>query len=241
MSATVTWKAPVDPANTADANDRPDRRLLVGYLHKTSNTLCGIKGYASLIADRETEANEAGQWARKIIAEVERMEEIFRSVGDLTRGRRNPDVGVDLPGLVHDLAAEFTRNRPCLDLNVGPVAEGEILVPVADLVLMISEVLNNCAESRGLEQGRVRAVITAEINGKGRVILKVRDNGPGMESGLVAQAADPFVTTKEGHHGVGLTRVDTLMEMHGLAWNIESRAGSGTCVSLEVAEESCCG
>ncbi len=49
-------------------------------------------------------------------------------------------------------------------------------------------------------------------------------------------AANPFVTTKEGHHGVGLTRVDTLMEMYGLDWKLESEAGRGTSIRLEVAQ-----
>ena len=103
MPAILTQENPMLPERTEDHGHRPDRRLLVGYLHKTSNTLCGIKGYASLIADRERSGGEAGQWARKIILEVERMEDIFRSVGDLTRGRRDPDTGVDLPRFIYRL------------------------------------------------------------------------------------------------------------------------------------------
>ncbi len=60
-----------------------DRKLLNGYLHKTSNSLCGIKGYASLIAEPETSIEQAMQWARKIVNEVERMEAIYHSVGIL--------------------------------------------------------------------------------------------------------------------------------------------------------------
>jgi len=219
-----------------EAGDGKDRRLLVGYLHKTSNTLCGIKGYASLIADRGSEEGEAGRWARKIIAEVERMEEIFRSVGDLTRGPRHPDVGVDLPGLINDLVRKFSRDRSGMDLHIGPIPEGELRLPLADLVLMISEILNNCAESGAPGQRAIAVEIRGECDQEGRVFLVVTDDGGGMGQELVSQASSPFVTTKEGHHGVGLTRVDTLMEMYGLDWTIKSEDGRGTRVSLEVAE-----
>ena len=74
MRAILTQENPTLPELTEGHDRRPDRRLLVGYLHKTSNTLCGIKGYASLIAGRESDGEQAGQWARKIIFEVERME-----------------------------------------------------------------------------------------------------------------------------------------------------------------------
>lgn len=235
MTATMTGVKARKTASAEDDRDRPDRRLLVGYLHKTSNTLCGIKGYASLIADRGADNGVAGQWARKIIAEVEKMEEIFRSVGDLTRSRQHPDIGVDLPGLVSDLAREFCMGHSGLDLRVGSIPEGELLLPVADLVLMISEILNNCAESCRPESSRVVAEIRGCCDAEGRIFLVVGDDGIGMEQELIRQAASPFVTTKEGHHGVGLTRVDTLMEMYGLDWTLESETGRGTRISLEVA------
>jgi len=235
MNPTVTQELVPSAAGPEGPTSRPDRRLLVGYLHKTSNTLCGIKGYAGLIAERENPGGEAGRWARKIIAEVERMEEIFRSVGDLTRGRAHPDIGVDLPALVGATARGCARDHRCLDLTLGPIPAAELRLPATDLVLMLTEVLRNCAESAGAEGDRISVDIHGE-NRDGRLFLTVRDQGPGMEASLVAQAADPFLTTKEGHLGVGLTRVDTLMEMYGLSWRLDSRQGRGTRVVLEVAK-----
>ena len=236
MTAITTLDRNRNAPGPDDAGNPQDRRLLVGYLHKTSNTLCGIKGYASLIADRGTDQGETGQWARKIIAEVERMEEIFRSVGDMTRGRQHPDIGVDLPGLVRGVAEDFSRTHSGLNLRVGSIPEGELMLPLADLVLMITEILHNSAESRLPGTNRVDAEIRGECSADGRIFLVLGDDGAGMEQDLVQQAASPFVTTKEGHHGVGLTRVDTLMEMYGLAWTLESEPGRGTRISLEIAE-----
>lgn len=236
MTLTLTPERTRSDVRTEDVKQRPDRRLLVGYLHKTSNTLCGIKGYASLIADREMPAGEAGQWARKIIREVERMEDIFRSVGDLTRGRKNPDTGIDLPGYIAETAVACAESHGALHVQVHDIPEGELRLPAADLALIIRELLTNCAESVGADLPEVKVELKGYLRPGDRVFLEIQDNGCGMNRELMEQASTPFVTTKENHHGVGLTRMETLMEMYGLEWGLDSEEGHGTRVIMEIAE-----
>ena len=213
-----------------------DRRLLRCYLHKTSNTLCGIKGYASLIVapDREVESNTL--WAQKIINEVEKMEEIFRSVGDLTTPRRHPDLGVDLPRLLGNVFDVCEEKCAGLQVLSGRIPHGEILLPQADLCLVLTELLCNASEGTKGVQSPVRVEVTAEVQPTGRVALTLRDNGEGIAPELMAQVTAPFLTTKDNHVGVGLSRVETLMDMYGLAWALRSTPGAGTVVTLEVAE-----
>ncbi len=212
-----------------------DRRLLHGYLHKTSNTLCGIKGYASLIAAPDLALADPAHWARKIITEVEKMEEIFRSVGDLTAPRRHPDVGVDLPGLLADVFSVCEDKCPGLRVLSGRLPHGELLLPRADLCLVLTEVLCNASEGRRGTPAPVTVTVTATTQPTGRVALTLQDNGPGIEPDLIKQVTTPFLTTKENHVGVGLTRVETLLDMYGLAWALHSRPGEGTAVTVEVA------
>ena len=80
------------------------------------------------------------------------------------------------------------------------------------------------------------AVTSTRTGPGGRLALRLRDDGPGIGAELLPQACDPFVTTKDGHLGVGLTRVQTLLEMYGLAWTLSSLPGKGTTATLEVAE-----
>ena len=53
---------------------------------------------------------------------------------------------------------------------------------------------------------------------------------------VAGRATEPFVTTREGRLGVGLTRVETLMGLYGLAWSVDSVPGRGVTVRLELAE-----
>ncbi len=207
-------------------------KLLRGYLHKTSNSLCGIRGYADLIAKRESPGSITGNWALKILSEVERMEEIFRSVGDMARVRKPFRSGCDLPGVLRRALLEVESKYPEMTIDTTSLPAGQLLLPEADLLLVLKEILKNSVEAKQT----VEVKINGQIGITGRVVLCVTDNGPGMIPELLKQATDPFVTTRHDHHGVGLTRVETILDMHGLAWSLTSRSGLGTTVTMEVAE-----
>lgn len=211
-------------------------RLLRSYLHKTSNSLCGIKGYASLIATPDQDTAKAAGWAEKIIREVERMEAIYRSVHDLTAPRGNPDRGVDLPALLDDVFRVCERRCRGLQVLSGRVPRADLLLPKGDLCLVLTELLLNSYEGADGDARAARIEVTTTTEPTGRLALRLRDDGPGIAAELLPQVCDPFVTTKDGHLGVGLTRVQTLLDMYGLAWTLSSRSGEGTTVTLEVAE-----
>lgn len=224
---------------------RPDRRgrLLHGYMHKTSNSLCGIKGYASLIAEGAATAGRAGRWARKIIAEVEQLEAIYRSVQDMAFPHPTTARGGDLSRALAEARDAAAARYPNLELAAAPCPRGELLLPERDLALILDELLANVAEGDGrtpLSHVRVRLNVRLGATGE-RLRLEVADGGTGLAAGLTAEeATEPFVTTKEGHLGVGLARVEAIAEMHGLAWSLASVPGRGTCVSIEIARPFPC-
>ena len=173
-------------------------RLLRSYLHKTSNSLCGIKGYASLIATPDQDTTKSAGWAEKIIREVERMEAIYRSVHDLTAPKGNPDRGVDLPGLLDDVFRVCESRCRGLQVLCGRVPRASLLLPKGDLCLVLTELLLNSVEGVEGQPGPARVEVTAMREPTGRLALRLRDNGPGIDPHLLAQACDPFVTTKDG-------------------------------------------
>jgi signal transduction histidine kinase len=206
-------------------------RLLSGYLHKTSNSLCGIKGYASMIARGPAAAARPEAWARKIIAEVEKLETIYRSIQEMAFPQLAEPGDANLDHVLRQALADGARRHPNLRLTSAPPIPGRLLLPERDLELIVAEVLANSAESRG-EAVEVR-VESGEAAG-GRCWVSLADDGPGMAAELLMQAPDPFVTTRNGHLGIGLARVDTIMDIYGLGWGLRSAPGAGTVVTLEI-------
>jgi signal transduction histidine kinase len=67
------------------------------------------------------------------------------------------------------------------------------------------------------------------------VIIAITDNGIGMDQATLAQAAEPFFTTKGvAGSGLGLSMVQGFAEQSGGAMRIESSTGKGTRVELQL-------
>jgi C4-dicarboxylate-specific signal transduction histidine kinase len=219
-------------ATEAMTRDGRQGRLMRGYLHKTSNNLCGIKGYASLIAAGDAD-RQVAQWARQILAEVELMERIYRSVQDMAFAQPAEPAGGDLAAVVTAAVAAVRTRCAGLTVRILGGSAAPLLLPARDLQLALEELLTNAAEAAA--PGGARVTISTVAGRRGRLQLRVADDGPGLLPAILARAADPFVTTKPGRLGIGLARVDTLMDMYALPWSLANRPGGGALVALEVA------
>lgn len=215
----------------AAARDGRQGRLMRGYLHKTSNNLCGIKGYASLIVAGEAD-HQVAQWARQILAEVELMERIYRSVQEMAFAQPAEPPGGDLAAVVTAAVAAVRARRAALTVRILGGSAAPLLLPARDLQLALEELLTNAAEAAPVG---ARVTISTVAGRRGRLQLQVADDGPGLPPALLDRAADPFVTTKPGRLGIGLARVDTLMDMYALPWSLANRPGGGALVVMEVA------
>jgi CheY-like chemotaxis protein len=69
-----------------------------------------------------------------------------------------------------------------------------------------------------------------------RVVLEVRDDGPGIAERDLSRIYDPFFTTKESGRGtgLGLSLVYAIVSSHGGTIQCRSRSGEGTVFAIEL-------
>jgi two-component system NtrC family sensor kinase len=105
-------------------------------------------------------------------------------------------------------------------------------VDATELVQVLGNLFKNAAEAM---QGRGCIAVSAAQRGN-RLVLRVADDGPGMDAATAARVFEPFFTTKrlgEGT-GLGLSAVWGLVEGWGGRITLDTAPGRGAQFTIEV-------
>jgi nitrogen-specific signal transduction histidine kinase/CheY-like chemotaxis protein len=221
--------------------------LAGGIAHDFNNLLAGVLGNAELLRDRAA-TDEDREIAAAIIMAGQRAAALTRQMlayaGQRDLGRREPvDVG-DLVRELRALLAATLSKKAELELAVDPAT-----VVMGDRVTLSQVVMNlltNASDSLGENPGRitVRVRRVSEVDarwdqaqgatvGPGRwVLVEVEDTGAGMDEATRGRAFEPFFSTKERGHGLGLAACLGIVRAHGGALLVESALGRGSRFSV---------
>jgi len=127
------------------------------------------------------------------------------------------------------LANELATRSITLTLSVLP----DTLEVAADVELLDQALINlmrNAMEA--LRDAPAGQIILSAFQERGRVVIAVADNGPGIAPDQREKVFVPFFTTKRQGSGVGLTLVRQIATVHGGGVGISDTPGGGTTVSL---------
>lgn len=98
--------------------------------------------------------------------------------------------------------------------------------------VFINLIQNACQALTNNSQGIF--ISTAYDRDNNRILVKVKDEGMGIEEKIIKNITEPFVTTKRdsGGMGLGLSISSQIIHEHGGAMNFESTPGNGTTVAI---------
>jgi nitrogen fixation/metabolism regulation signal transduction histidine kinase len=209
------------------------RNLIRVLTHEIMNTLTPVTSLAQTTAtmidepDATDDIREAvttiARRSEGLVNFVSRYRELLQVPQPDSEAIRVTDALASVVGL---MASELKGVR--LDVDVVP----ESLEVYADRQLLDQVLVNlvkNAADAmRDADSPELR------LSGKmdfGRVILRVRDNGPGIPEETMDQIFVPFFTTKRDGSGIGLSLSRQIMTAHGGEIVVESDT-TGTIVSL---------
>jgi len=211
-------------------------RVATQVAHELNNPLGGLRLYAQLLEERLRRADDAEgiEMARKVGGAVGHLAEL---VTDITAYGRAPELR-RAPTAVNAVLDE------CLGLAEDRVVQGDIRV-VRELDEAVGEVLLDARELKkallnlirnGLEamaDGGTLTVRTRRTDG-GAIEISVEDTGSGMDAETSARMFELFFTTKPNGTGLGMAIVRSVVDRHGGRLEIESEAGRGTRVRIEL-------
>jgi PAS domain S-box-containing protein len=207
-------------------------QLAGGIAHDFNNLLLGIRGFGELALGKlEREQEGAPSDIVEMLAAADRAAGLTRQL--LAFARRqvlNPEV-IDLCETVRTMDSLLGR---LIGEHVELVAFCTELTVLVDADRsQIEQVVTNLVVNAGdamPDGGRLE--IDVSIDGD-HAVLKVRDDGVGMDEETLARAFDPFFTTKgEDGTGLGLATVHGIVSQSGGRIDVHSEPGRGTTFAV---------
>ncbi|MES1188056.1 MAG: ATP-binding protein [Myxococcales bacterium] len=221
--------------------------LAGGVAHDFNNLLVGVIGNASLLLATLSDPLDR-QAAESIMAAGERAATLTRQMlayaGRQDLGRREP---VDLEALFRELRTllDATLSKKAqVTLSFEP--ESIVLGDRATLTQVLMNLLTNASDALAGKPGKIEVrtrhvreldarwddALGASVGRGNWLLIEVEDDGVGMDESTRQRVFEPFFSTKEHGHGLGLAACLGIVQSHGGALLLESEPERGSRFSL---------
>jgi len=183
--------------------------------------------YSYLVPDIAQALEDCHEGARRVKDIVLNLR-TFSRLDDSQLQRANIAEGIESTAKI--LGQFFRPDRVVLHREYGALPEIECYAGQLSQVWM--NLMVNAAQAMN---SKGDLWIAARVEGD-RLLVRFRDNGPGMPDEVVSKIFDPFFTTKKvgDGTGLGLSIVHGIIERHGGEIRVETQLGAGTTFVIEL-------
>lgn len=188
-------------------------RVVAGIAHEIRNPLNSIRLTIQMIARRMRGQSAAEESFPMVLQEVDRLESLLRSLlmfGADEPGRLRRQRVLPLLDRTVAFVTPHLRERGVTAAILGD-PDLEIEADAGHVQQALMNLLLNAADAAG-PGGRIEISAEADAN---RVLLNVRDSGPGLTVQEREHLFEAFYTTKSNGTGLGLAVTRTLLEKMG--------------------------
>ncbi|MCC7073983.1 MAG: HAMP domain-containing protein [Deltaproteobacteria bacterium] len=218
-------------------------QLGAGVAHEINNPLATVLGTAqNLLLKRRKAGARDDEPDMAALLKVERAAKRVRDVtGTLLRFSQRSDTArrapVTLESIVIDACAMsragIIEQGADLQLELetpSPVVQGD----AGELVQVVVHLLANARTAVAGKQGGTVRVVGARDGDT--AVLRVIDNGKGIDPAIKERIFEPFFTTKDvwSNLGLGLSVSFRIVEEHGGTFTVQSVVGEGTTVEVRL-------
>jgi signal transduction histidine kinase len=166
-----------------------------------------------------------------------RITDIVRDVRTMSRTDDRARSRFDLNAAIRSatrIAGEQIRRRAILKLDLTPNLE--VMGSAGRMTQVLLNLLVNAAQAVEEMPGREHEINVSSRRVGDKIVVEVRDSGPGIQPEHRQQLFNPFFTTKpEGRGtGLGLSISQDIVHRHGGAIEVASAPGAGTTFTIEL-------
>jgi len=218
--------------------------MAAGLAHELNQPLCAITSYSQaclrlLGKDADPELRRA---IERVVANATRAAAIIGQMRAFVRKDSPEHTAADVNQMVREVAAlvhpEAYQHEVVLELDLASGLPPVLVAPIQIHQVLVN-LIRNGIEAIAAAASPQRAIrVRTALSGQ-QVEVRIEDSGPGLAPGLLAEVFEPFVSTKAGGLGLGLSISRSIIEAHGGRLFAAPRAGGGMefRFSLPLAEQ----
>jgi signal transduction histidine kinase len=210
--------------------------------HELKSPIASLKLYLQTLTRRNVTEAQQADFYRFMLEDLERLDSLINHMLEAARVEQGPDdseeVDVDLSDVlqrcVRTACQHYRLPDETVELNLTPAV---VFARPIDLEMIFRNLLDNALKYSG-SQPRVQ--VESTLNGRGGVVTKVTDNGPGIPARLRRKIFGRFVRLgselerAQSGTGLGLFIVRTLVKRMKGKISVRSRPGSTSGTVFEV-------
>lgn len=218
-------------------------RMLASLAHQLRTPLATALLYAGHLEKPNLTQEQQHKFASRIKGRLQHMEQQIKDMLIFTKGssQRAEQIPVaDLLNAIEDAVLPLIEKYN-LDFTwqIGK-SSGKILISKDSLVGAVLNLVNNAAEiTQPPPPISLNFELATDLPGLegAQLLIGVADQGPGIPQNLLAEAQEPFFTTKSQGTGLGLAIVKSVVEAHQGRFWLQSQEGQGTRAWLTLPAE----
>lgn len=213
--------------------------------HELNQPLSAIAGFVEaslLLLDQSGTAvpDRVRELMAKAVTQTHRAGDVIRRLREFTHRSNTKRSIEDINVLIEETCALATLGTTTENIKVRTRLSPDLPPVLVDSIQIQQAILNLVRNAIDALTGcEIRNILltTAEVDD--RIEISVSDTGPGLPVSVQERLFEPFVSTKPGGMGIGLSICRTIVETHGgkIAFHTEPGKGTTFRLALPVLEE----
>jgi signal transduction histidine kinase len=216
--------------------DRQRRDLLADIAHELRTPLAVVQGRLEGVLDGVYPRDD--EQIGEVLEETRMLARLVEDLGTLAHAERGvmglKKEPTDVALLVYDAVRALEPESRARGVRVEVDADGDLDLIEVDPVRLREVVVNLVANAILHSQAGAEVAVTAGQTGEW-LIIRVRDNGPGIPREDLSRIFDRFHKGPRSHgSGLGLAIARQLVEAHGGEISVESTVGAGAVFTVRI-------
>ncbi len=222
------------------------QKLLSVMTHEIMNSVAPISSLAdtlgkNLHASLEETPDENGDWEdlqlgletiKRRSEGLLKFAESYRSLNKITQLNLQR---ISVSSLFENLTTLMSPTLDQKNIQLDTILKEPQLEIMADTNLLEQVLINLLVNAiDAVKENETKLITFSAFSDKGKVTIKVADNGPGIEPEVMDKIFIPFFSTKKTGSGIGLSLCKQIMLLHKGSIHVQSVPGKGSAFMISV-------